>query len=78
MCAQLTPGDAANDFIEENFPRLRGYLSANNELARLIVGALGSVIGDWWENEGMHCPETSMNHLCSSFQALIEEDYLYG
>ena len=71
-----TPGEHANDFIEKNFPRLCGYLSMNDGLSRLIIGALGSVVGDWWENEGYDCPETSMNHLCSSFQALIEEDYL--
>lgn len=65
-----TPGQAARLFIETEYPELFRALDTFH-IHRQVIGALGSVIGDWWENEGVECPETSMHHLCSSFLSVV-------
>jgi hypothetical protein len=71
-----TPGARVAQHISDHFPRLGEILAVDEKVCRAVVGAMGSVVEDWWDCEGVDCPETSLNHLCSTFQDLLEGNYL--
>lgn len=71
-----TVGTEALDFIAAFYPKLEFILAQDLEARRIVVGALGIVIGDWWTNEGVDCPETSKHAVCSSFFKILGGDIL--
>lgn len=71
-----TPATLAWQYLDENFHDLAQLCLANEKVCRSVVGALGSIIGDWNDNEGLAAPETTLNHVCNTFCELLEENYL--